>query len=143
MKDVLIERRLFGLIFCGEHIEVSFGDASANVVFVQFRKQDVEFFVSFFETLEFFALSFCLGILSKLSSQGYAGCEFGFVASREGRPVLQAGKDVGVEDIIADIVHGALMRSLYVFSATIVAIGSVALWLGGIGKGPSTISAFY
>ena len=143
MKDVLIERRLFGLIFCGEHVEVSFGDAPANAVFVQFCKQDVEFFVPFFEPIEFFALSFCLGVLSKLRGQGYAGCKFGFVASREGRPVLQAGKNVGVEDILADIVHGALMRSLCVFPTPIVAITLVALRFGAIRKGTSAIGAFY
>ena len=143
MKDLLVEGCLFGLIFCGEHIEVSFGNASANAVFVQFCKQGVEFFVSLFSSLEFIVLPLCFGVFPPFDKRRYMGCEFGFVALGEGRPVLQAGKNVGVEDIVAYIVHGALMRPLRVFSTPIVAIGFVALRFGAISKGASAIRAFY
>ena len=58
-------------------------------------------------------------------------------------PVLDPRQDIGVQNIIADIVHGALVQALTVFAAVVVAVRLLVLPVGTKCQGPAAVRAFH
>ena len=113
---------LLVLVLLGQHIEVILGNASGRPVLIHFGKQPVNLG---FALLRFFQLRSLLFLCR--GSFLVAGIEQPFqqlvlVFLCQYRPVLQSRKHIGIQHIIADIVHGTLTQSLSVFAAMIVCI---------------------
>ena len=58
-------------------------------------------------------------------------------------PGSDSGQDIGVQNIIADIVHGALVQALTVFAAVVVAVRLLVLPVGTKCQGPAAVRAFH
>ena len=58
-------------------------------------------------------------------------------------PGSDPGQDIGVQNIIADIVHGALVQALTVFAAVVVAVRLLVLPVGTKCQGPAAVRAFH
>ena len=65
------------------------------------------------------------------------------VESRLSGPVLDPRQNIGVQNIIADIVHGALVQALTVFAAVVVAVRLLVLPVGTKCQGPAAVRAFH
>ena len=133
LPDFCFKLFLLVLVLLGKHIEVILGNASGRPVLIHLSKQPVN-------------LGFALLCLFQLRSLLFLRKGSFFVAGIEQlfqqlvlvflcqyRPVLQSRKHIGIQHIIADIVHGALTQSLSVLAAMVVAVRVFILFVFPIG----------
>ena len=66
-----------------------------------------------------------------------------FMESSLAGQMANSGQDIVVQNIIADIVHGALVQALTVFAAVVVAVRLLVLPVGTKCQGPAAVRAFH
>ena len=134
---------LFRLILLRQHIKVVLCNTPCDPILVHLGKQVVEFGFALFCLVQLCCLLFlaCCPLLVAGSEKPLY--QVLLVESSLSGPVLDPRQDIGVQNIIADIVHGALVQALTVFAAVVVAVRLLVLPVGTKCQRPAAVGAFH
>ena len=99
---------LLVLVLLGQHIEVILGYASGRPVLIHFSKQPVNLGFTLLCLFQLRSLLFLRRVSFPVAGIEQAFQQLVLVFLCQHRPVLQSCKHIGIQYIIADIVHGTL-----------------------------------